>query len=1140
MNKILLKKTFSDYNMKFIFFSLFLLLIFFSSNKSYAQVKITLKVNSISIEEFFSEVQNQSPYIFFYKDEILKNNLRVSTNLVDASISEILNQAFFNTDLKYTINEEQVSVFKKNTKNLISNFRVDGIVKDNYGNPLPGVSILEKGTTIGVSTDFDGKYSLKVKNPVDTLIVSNIGFKTVKLPIKNRAEINITLLENVEELKEVVVTALGIKREKKALGYSITEVKGEDLAQTTDNSFVNSLSGMVAGVSVSSGNTGVSGSSRVLIRGNAEIGGNNQPLYIVDGIPLDNSSLGSAGRNGGYDLGDGISSINPNDIESVSILKGPSSTALYGSRATNGVILITTKSGKGVKGFSVELNSAIDFITISRYYDSFQNKYGQGIDGEIPTSFQVSSATSISSWGGLLGQGDSIQIFDDSRRAYDFVPNNIQSFFNTGVSRTNDLVVSSGNEKRNIRLSLGNRLVDDIVPNSTLDRKTFSIRAMTKLGKKAEVDTKVTYINEIVGNRPALGDLPNNVGLSLFSLAPNLDQAWLQNYKDEDNNYREWNGDQFRINPYWSINETSNESTKNRIFGFLSFKYQFSDYFRVQASVGTDYYNFNFSEFLRWGTPFIPEGRMIERNSTVQETNLDFMARYSRRFLDRKLFILLSAGGNARTNSWKILENSGANQVILEPGLKAITNYRDNFISLLNPRKKVNGLFGLAHFSYDEKVHLDLTLRNDWSSTLPDDNNSYLYYSINSSFIFSDALNLKSEFFNYGKLRLSYSEVGGDTGAYQLNQTYNLQPFTHLGNSLGGIAQNFRPNPNLKPTRTKGFEAGLEFKLIKNRISLDATYYVQNTFDQILNIAVPNSAGYFGVVDNAGHIQNSGLELSLGTDILKSSKGLNWNINVNFTANDNKVIALHPNSPTQILAEARWAGALVASQEGGTYGAILGRTLVKDPDGNVIHNENGFPLVSDNVEVLGQGIHDWFGGLYNQFSYKNWSFNFLIDVKVGADLFSMTNSNAHLRGIHINTLEGREEWYAGTGGFVGKGVVNTGTEENPVYEENTKFVNPQLYWESLYNATPEPFIYDASYVKLRNINITYRFPQNVTGKFKLTGASLSLNAQNVWNIYNNVPNVDPESNYNNGNGQGFEYGSLPQRFYWGMSANIKF
>ncbi|MDR0865064.1 MAG: SusC/RagA family TonB-linked outer membrane protein [Candidatus Symbiothrix sp.] len=1036
----------------------------------------------------------------------------------------------------------------------VNKTQASGIVKDISGEPLIGASVLEKGTGNGSITDLDGAFELSV-SPNAILVVTYLGYVSQEIKYTGQKSLQITLAEDTHALDEVVVTALGIKKQAKALGYAVSEVKGDDITAGRDANAITALSGKVAGVDISTGSGGPSGSTRVIIRGNSQLTGSNMPLYVIDGLPMDNTQLGSADQNGGYDMGDGLGAINPDDIESISILKGGSASALYGSRASNGVVLITTKSGRGKKGLGIDFSTNVNAVSILSHFDDYQRVYGQGTQGQPPVLASNARTSTQSAWGAKLDPNMTAPIYNGEIKPYGNVNDNILSFFRTGLTFTNSLAVSKNDENTDFRVSVSDMRNRDIVPSSDMYRTTIMIKGGAKIANKLAIEGRANYTTEGVNNRPALSDNPNNIGNSLIGIAPNFDQKWLsESYKDEYGRYNSWNANPYRLNPYWVINEMENKSKKDRIMGLVQMSYEITPYLSARVKAGTDYYNFHFTDFAPKYTDGIEAGKMQDVTTTVYENNYEGMISFNKRFFDEVLDVSAFAGGNIMQYHNEGYTLIGKEEVI--PGVKDITNYSlyDKPNHLL-ARKQVNSLFGAVNLGYKNFLYLDMTFRNDVSSTLAKENRSYFYPSVSGSLIFSELVNLKPAGISFGKLRASWAKTGGDTDPYMLDLTYGLLPYSYGGQSLGIISGDIMPNRELKPTSTYSYEAGLDIRFFDNRLNFDFGYYHQSTVDQIMNLPISPAGGYRSKVINAGEILNRGIELAVSAIPVKT-KDFEWTTNINLAKNINQVVSLHPEVKDYQLASARWANAFIYATEGEAYGSIVGKKFLRNENGDIIYNTNGMPAFEDNISILGNGNYDFTLGFGNTFRYKGFALGVLLDMKFGGDIYSMSSWMAHANGTSKETLSGREEWYnseearraanknnsewSPTGGFVGKGVVNTGTAENPVWVANSTPVDPQLFWQTVTNNSPEPFIVDASYVKLREMTFSYSLPKRLLAKSVLQDVTFTAYGRNLWILHTDLKNVDPESNYNNGNGQGFEYGSLPSRRTYGFGINVKF
>lgn len=1041
-------------------------------------------------------------------------------------------------------------VMANGSKGMDTNIAVeaDGItVKGNISDvsgPLIGVSVIVVGTTNGTITDMDGNFTLEC-NAGDELEISYIGYNTIR--VKAQSNMQITLEESSAELEEVVVTALGIKRDRKALGYGLSEVKGEELTKAKETNVINSLAGKVAGLVVSNTAGGASGSTRVMLRGTTELTGNNQPLYVVDGVPLDNTNFGSAGEQGGYDLGDGISAINPDDIETMTVLKGPAASALYGSRASHGVILITTKKAEQEK-VSVEYNGSFTVDTQLAKWDDVQEIYGMGDNGQY--QLDASSGTN-QSWGVKADMIDKTY-FDGSVHPFLIYPNNTSSFFRTGLTAQNTAVLSVNTGKTGVRFSFTDMRNKDILPNTNMSRDNFNLRVNTSAGP-IDFDFSANYTRENVKNRPALGSSQSNVGKNLMTLASTYNIEWLKNYQNADGTYANWNGnDQYNRNPYWDLYKNENKSVKD-VFRFTAKAiYNIDKHLKIQGTLGTDINNMNFDDFIARSTPGVLPGKLTNSIFNNRTLNAEILALYNNNWGSFDLNATL--GGNIFKVDNKTTVITGTDQQM--DGVVSIINYAEQNVQPSTYKKQINSLYASASLGYRSTYYLEGTVRGDRSSTLPSSNNTYIYPSVSGSIVFTNFIknsNIKNVF-SFGKVRASWAKVGSDTDPYQLALNYATGKYSYPGFTIGMINNYTQPNSNLKPTMTSSYELGAELKFFNGRLGIDLTYYNQTSKDQIISLASSAPSGYQSRLINAGKIQNKGIELAINGRVLQI-KDFAWDAGFNFSKNSNKVLELVEGMDFFQLADASWAGVSVGAEVGKDYGSILGTDFKRNENGDILIDKNtGLPLYDENLKTLGNSTWDWTGGFYSTFTYKNFHLYAAFDIKMGADLYSFSMRSAYLTGKATGTLPGREEWYrseearkaAGMTeeqwrtagkceGLIVDGVVDNG---DGTYSKNTYAVNPQNYWKSVAEKAPALFIYDNSYIKCREITFGYTFPSSMLGKF-VKSLSLSFVARNPFIVWKNIPNIDPDSNYNT-SGMGLEYGSLPSRRSYGFNINVKF
>lgn len=1017
---------------------------------------------------------------------------------------------------------------------------VKGTVSDAQG-PLAGATVKVVGTKEIAITDMDGNFTLQCKSG-DMLEVGSLGFKTVRL--KAQASMKIMLEEDAKVLSDVVVTALGIKRDRKALGYGLAEVKGEELTKAKETNVINSLAGKVAGLVVSNTAGGAAGSTKVILRGTTEMTGNNQPLYVIDGVPLDNTNFGGAGEHGGYDLGDGISAINPDDIETMTVLKGPAASALYGSRASHGVILITTKKADKEK-VSVEYNGSLTIDTQLAKWNDVQLVYGMGNNGQY--DLDASSGTN-QSWGVKADWIDKTY-YDGSVRPFLMYPNNSASFFRTGLTAQNTAILSVNTGKTGIRFSFTDMRNKDILPNTHMSRDNFNLRVNTSAGP-VDFDFTANYTREDVKNRPALGELQSNVGKNLMTLASTYNQEWLKVYQNADGTYSRWNGnDQYNRNPYWDLFKNDNTTAKDVFRLTVRAIYNATKHLKVQGTLGTDLNNLDFQEFIARTTPGVLPGKLTNQLFNNRTINAELLALYNNSW--GSFDVNATLGGNIYKVNNKTNIITGTDQQM--DNVITIMNYAEKNVVPNTYKKQINSLFASASVGYQHTYYLEGTLRGDRSSTLPVNNNTYIYPSVSGSIVFSEYIKDK-RLLNYGKIRASWAKVGSDTDPYQLSLNYATGKYSYPGFTIGMINNYTRPNKNLKPTMTSSYEVGLETKLFNNRLGVDITYYNQVSTNQIIGMASSSASGYASRLINAGKIQNKGIEVALNGRVL-AIKDFAWDAGFNFSKNINKVLKLIDGMDYFQLADASWANVSVGAEVGKNFGSILGTDFKRNENGDILIDKNtGLPLYDETMHTLGNSSWDWTGGFYSTFTYKNFRLSASFDIKMGADLYSFSMRQAYQTGKAMPTLAGREEWYnseearkaAGMTeaewrsaglckGYIAEGVVDNG---DGTYSKNTYPVNPQNYWKSVVAKAPGLFIYDNSYIKCREITFGYTFPRKWLGNF-VQDMSVSFVARNPFIIWKNIPNIDPDSNYNT-SGMGLEYGSLPSRRSYGFNVNVKF
>lgn len=1033
--------------------------------------------------------------------------------------------------------------------------------------PLVGVTILVKGTTTGTITDLDGAYSIEVPANA-TLVFSYTGFPTKEVGVGNQSVIDVAMEAGVA-LDEVVVTALGISRDRKALQYSVTEVAGENFTQARENNLSNALAGRVAGVNVSKIASGPAGSSRVIIRGNKSLNGNNQPLYVVDGIPMDNSGFGQAGLWGGSDEGDGMSSINPDDIESITVLKGANAAALYGSRAANGVINIITKKGTKRKGIGVEFNSNYVIEALNDQSD-LQREFGSGSNvGDLATGVATKPATQAQaydwgddSWGPRL-DGSSVVQFDGVSRPYAYAGDNFDRYFQSGEAWTNSLALTGGSETQSFRFSVSDLRSTTIIPNSGYDRTNISFSTVSKFGKKLTLDAKILYSFEEAKNRPRLSDSPANGIQSVWRMPPNLN---VNDYKGDPNKlgaipantsaeslsiWQKSVGEEYQQaannwgqNPWWVAYQFTNTDKRDRIITSGRLRYDITDFLYIQGRAGMDWYTRREQFITPQGTGYQRAGSINEGENRVREINLEYILGFDKSF--GKLNVNLFAGGNWMRRSNERISADG--QGFSVPFFQAINNAVTRNYGYGFSESGINSLFGSAELGYGGYLFLTGTIRNDWFSVLNPDINDILYPSVGASFVFSDAFKGLPSWLSFGKVRASWAEVGSSTiGPYDILLTYSLKQ-SHVGRTLasfssaGGNGGNI-PNFNLLPLTSREIEFGVDLRFFDNRVGVDLTYYSQKSFNDQLRAQISRGSGFGSVLVNLGEIQNRGVEALINFVPVRTSQ-FTWDLSFNIAKNENKVLSLIEGNDLLNFEEPRTRNVFVSHIVGYPFGMLTGRVQRRTPDGQPIFFPDGRPVGSASYEIIGNGIADWTGGVNNSFSFKNFNLSFLIDFKIGGDIFSGTNMRLTQWGLHKQSLQGRQ----GEEPLTVSGVVQNGTDSNgqPIYEPFSKTLTSaeaQNYWNSLGsepNGLTDRFIYDASFAKLRQLTFGYNFPRKMLEKTPFQNLSLSFVGRNLSVLSKNIDNIDPESTYSSGNAQGLDYFGMPATRSYGFNLRAGF
>ncbi len=1044
-------------------------------------------------------------------------------------------------------------------------------VTDGDGQPVAFATVNEQGTQNFTTTDANGVFNLITSSTDFKIRISSIGYGTITVNVNNgQIAPQITMQVSQEALDEVVVTALGIERERQALASAVSIVGEEKLNEVPQTNLVNSLAGQVAGVQITNGSSGVGSSSRIVIRGENSLSGTNQPLFVVDGVPISNDQITSDLVNDGalqeVDYGNGGAEFSPEDIASISILKGAGSAALYGSRAANGVVLITTKRGNRQPGFGVSTSSTLTIETLLTLPD-YQNEYGGGSNGEYSFQNGIGAGVNdggISSYGPRLDQGQLIAQFDSPStdingnpvRGGDVIartlpdgsftpitptpwvsrPDNVRDFFETGVTYQNNIAISSSGENGSSRLSYTNLRNEGILPNTDLKRDGLALSLDQNLSEKLRVSTFVNYINTRSGNRPNLGYGYENVLYGFNWTGRQANIASMRDYwqagqvgkQHFDINYL------WLTNPYLTLYENTNSFNKNRILGNVAATYDFSDKLKLTVRGGLDFYQDNRAFRRAKSTNKNPEGSYREDYVKYRELNNDVLLTYKDK-INEDFDLSVSAGAN-RFDQDINYSYAEASQLAL-PDIYTLANSRtplkgDSQVF----DKRINSIYGFGNVAFKNQVYLDLTYRNDWSSTLPDGNNSFGYYSAGVSYVASNMFELPDPI-SFLKFRFSAASVGNDTDPYQNAQNFLFN--RNYGSNFRVTNERVLKNANLKPERLDAYEVGLEAWFFKGRLQLDASAYQNVSKDQIISRPISSASGFQNYNVNGGKVRTRGLELMLSGDILKGGD-FNWKSSVNFSAFRSVVTEL-PEGVDQFVtgsADIFNGGSnsvFYIARKDGRVGDMYGTGFVKI-DGQTLYDSNGFPVQDNTLRLLGNYNPDFSLGLNNNFSYKNLSLTVLWDWRQGGTIVSRIKALGSTSGVLKETLVGREN------GIVGDGVVNAGTAENPNYVPNTTSVSASSYYNNYYDrGNEESALYDASYLKLRQVSIYYNFPEKLTTSIGFSNIKVGIVGSNLL-LFTENPHFDPELNALQGRNivYGVDDFSYPSTRSFGFSLKTRF
>ena len=1105
-----------------------------------------------SLREALSEVGTKYNVSFVYLDQLVENKVVAeNANSKNVNLEEDLTNLLKGFHLVYRkVSDKQIAILEatvqkaekkeetkaEEIKTTIQQSKADiirgKVTGNNDNSPLAGATITVKGKNRSVVSDADGNFQINA-NVGDVLLVEFVNYQPKEVTVSGQSLVAVSLTQKETYVGEVVVTALGIRREAKRLGYSTATVNTEEITTNRTTNVANALEGKVAGLNVSPPAGGPGGSSKIRIRGQSSFGGNNSPLIVVNGVPFNNTSISGGGSNGNgtgnptggsSDQGDGMQSINPDDIESMTVLKGGPAAALYGYRAKDGAIIITTKSGRNASGIGVELNSNFQ-AEQALDYTNFQYIYGQGEFGKRQTSVTDAQSSGVFSFGEKF-DGKPTPQFDGSTQPYLPHKDRISKFYRIGANWNNSIALSGSNEKGGFRLAFSNTDANAIMPNSDYHRKVLNLGLNYKLTPQLSVQLNANYSNEYNHNPPQIGIQDMNANTTIYTLANSIDVEWLKHRKDANGNEMPLSRFTNRNNPYWVAYDRFENVRRDRIFGNTSLRYQFTDWLYLQGRIGQDYYTRPYNYDRPTGTRSIGavttgfNGYYYQDITTFRERNMDFILGGNHTWGKFGLDALF--GGNQMQQVYDNMSTAVTNFYVKD--LYTITNGQIKNPNYSYSKKKVNSLYASAELSYNNLLFLTLTGRNDWFSTLNPKSDSYLYPSASASFVFSQAFSNLPSWLSFGKLRAAYSEVGGDTDPYSNSLYYNLNANPFNGVALGSINNTVSPNANLRPLKVKEAEAGLELRMFNSRVNLDLSAYNKNTVDEILNVDISNASGYGQTKVNIGKLRNRGVEMLL-TFVPVKRKGFNWETSFNGSYNQSKVISLANGQQRFDVGTGEFFG-FVSHEVGMPLASLRGFDYKRDPKGAILLS-GGLPQ-QGNIVTYGSAIPKYVGGWLNTINFKGFRIFTQVDFKAGNKILSNSNLNFLREGLSQQSLVGRE------GGVVFNGVNTDGSA-------NTKAVEAEQFYTA-YRSTniATPFVYNGSFVKWRTISVGYDLSRFAT-KMHVKGLFVSLLINNVLTIKKYIDNLDPEAQVSvSDNLQGIETHTLPTTRSYGINLNVKF
>lgn len=1125
----------------------FLLITFFSFSvyaghtnaQSILDKTVTVSFSKTALKDVIGTIQEAADVRFLYSPNALDLGQPISFKGEDIKLRDFFETVFIPLEIGYNVVDGKILLFARKKEGTYPPRRIageeqviTGTVSTADGKPLAGASVSVKGSTAGARSDANGHFSIAVPdNTVVVLEVSYIGYVTQTVTVTGNT-VSIVLENAVAVNEEVVVTALGISKSAKKLGYSSTRVNGDLLNQAKEPNVANSLGGRVAGLNISSVNSGPGSSARILVRGIANFTSATGPLIVIDGVPMDNTQKGSPGVYGGADMGDGISSINPDDIENVVVLKGSTASALYGTRASNGVIQITTKSGRGAKGFGVELssNTSINSIIDNTEY---QKVYGHGVNGQRPKTLSDLTVAGLNSWGEKM---DDAPVIGQDGQLHPYAPVNRQlnKFYRVAPVTINTVSLVNGGENGNMRLSLSQTNNQSVIPNSDLKRYTVNLNLNQNITGKLKLMMMANYINEKVNHRPFLNDMSRNPNFTMAILPANIHPDYLKPGYNPVNGYENaMNSDGYQTNPWFAVEKFETNTRRNRLISSTALRYDLTTDLYVQGRLGLDLVNDDLLDIEPTGTGYKRTGGLGEQSKAqTMELNADVLAGYTRK-LGSSLNMDVALGGNVRRFEYDKVGTSG-NQWNT-PFLYVTSN-----LATTNPiysyiKKQTNSGYYTLDFTWQNFLTVSTTGRYDVFSTLPAGNRGIFTPSVSSSFIFSEKVNIPK--LNYGKLRLSYAQTSGEADPYQTSVYYEIQSGTASGIPFGNTVSQVANVNNLKPYRMKEFEVGLELKGLNNRLGIDITYFNRRTRDELIAKTISIATGYTSSYQPLGATANKGIELAITGSPVKT-RDFAWNLSFNFTHVRNMLVSTGDTSGATAIVKAGQGqyrpsvgpysnGAFVGNLQGLPVAQIMAYDYMYDAKGNMVIGADGIPARGD-LKPMGSGLPTYYGGINSELVYKQFNFSFLVDYRFGNKVISGTDFFSIYYGLNKSTLPGRET------GVIAKGVTLDG-------KENNTLVPAQNYYQGLAKNISTISVFDGSFIKLRQITLGYTLPNRWLNHLPFQSINVALAARNLLTLLRHTVNFDPEDSFSSLPGNaGLQGGGLPQTRTYGVNINIKF